>query len=98
MQTEDRTRELTKAALNCAKRTGFTAVTRDAIAAEAGVSNALVTVRMGTMREVKRAIMRAAIDSACLKVIAEGLAVNDRHARKAPQELKDAAAAWVRTR
>lgn len=97
MNIKDRTKELTASALQLAERVGWSNLTRDAIATEAGVSGALVTFRLGTMTEAKRKVMRAAVAARSLRVVAEGLAVGDRHARKAPDDLKAEAAAWIAT-
>lgn len=70
---------------------------RKVIAEEAGVSESLVFARLGTMANMQRDIMRRAIDTKSLRIIAQGLAAGDPHARKAPQELKDAAVALIAT-
>jgi hypothetical protein len=62
----------------------------------AGVSNGLVVARLGTKTELLRSVMRAAVRDSVVAVVAEGLAVGDKHARKADAALRDLAAAWVR--
>lgn len=80
-------------ALAQAKAVGYHKVTRDAIADGAGVSMGLVTRYFGTMGQLKRAVMRAAITQGVAEVVAQGLANGDPQARKAPAELKAQAAA-----
>ena len=91
----DRTRELLVVALKLAERTGWRTLTRDAIAEAASVSPGLVSARLGTMDDMRRSVMRLAVRERCLPVLAEGLAVRDRHALKADDALRQAAAAWM---
>lgn len=95
MKAKDRKAELLNAAVRLAERVGFANLRRDAIAAEAGVSFALVTARLGTMANVKRSVMREAIRQEKLGIIGQGLALSDSTARKAPDDLKDRAVQWI---
>lgn len=83
-----REEQILYAALNLAVEVGYSKITREGIAARASISPALVSVRLGTMDSLRRKLMRYAIRMRCLKVIAQGLAVGDRHALKAPTPLK----------
>lgn len=85
--------EILEAALKLARQDGYRDVTRERIATAAGVSPALVSVRLGTMIQLRRRLMRYAIKRACLPVIAQGLAARDGQALKAPAELKNLALA-----
>lgn len=91
----DRTRELLAVALKLASRTGWRTLTRDAIAEAAGVSPALVSVRLGTVDAMRRSVMRQAVVEHCVPVVAEGLVAGDKHARKAGDALRKAAQEWV---
>ena len=93
-----RTTDILGAALRVAERDGFASLRRDAIATEAGVTGGLVTIRLGTMEQVKRSVMRQAIKIRSLRIVAEGLAAKDRHALKASPELRAEAAAWLAAR
>jgi AcrR family transcriptional regulator len=88
MVPEVRTRELLQAAVELARKEGYQHITREAIAAHAGVSPALISVRLGTMPAMRRSVMRAAIAGGVLEVIGQGLAARDPRALKAPEELK----------
>ena len=74
-----------------AERFGYRNITRDAIATAAGVTPSVVTYHLGTMVELRRHVMREAIRVRCLKIIAQGIAGGDKHARKASPELQRAA-------
>lgn len=93
LQPEIREEQILAAALNVAKVVGYTHVTRDEAAHEAGVSPALISVRLGTMANFRRKLMRYAVRMKCLPVIAQGLVARDIHALKAPIELRQKALA-----
>lgn len=79
-------------AVDVACNHGYHKLTRDAVAETAGVSMGLVSRYFGTMPQLKRDVMRAAIKRDIASIVAQGLAINDKHARKAPQGLKQQAA------
>lgn len=81
------------AALELAQDRNYTSITRDEIAERAGVSVGLVTKYFTTMPQLKRDVMRAAIRSETLAIIAHGVAIRDPHALKAPAELQQRAVA-----
>lgn len=76
------------AAVFVAKRDGFNKINRDQIALKAGVSTGVVSQAFGTMIKLKRTVMRHAIHSEIIEIIAVGLGVRDKTAMKAPDELK----------
>lgn len=94
---DTRTDQITAAALTLAERSpgGYRSLSREAIAQAAEVSPALVSARMGTMESVRRLIIRAAIKAGNARVVAQGLAVGDPHARKAPDALRQKAAKLI---
>ena len=92
LKPTDRTQALLQYALTVAMTKGWACMTRESVAAAAGVSPALVSLRLGTVPAMRRLVMRQAIKHRVLSVIAEGLAVKDAHALKAPEELREAAA------
>lgn len=89
---DDRRQALLTAALQVAESVGYLRVTRDAVAAAAGCSPALVSFHLGTIPQMQRAIMGEALRTRNLRVIAQGLSHGDRRAMNAPLELREAAA------
>jgi AcrR family transcriptional regulator len=98
MSAADTADHILNASVKLAEKVGWDNLTREAIATAAGVSPALVTFRLGQKPELMRNVMRRAIKLQSLPVVAQGLARNDKTARKAPDELKAAAAAYVAAR
>lgn len=80
-------------ALKLAATRGYACLTRDEVAAAAGIASSLVAHHMGTMQAFKRDLMREAVRVECLPVVAQGLACRDPHALKASDELRARAAA-----
>lgn len=91
LKPTDRKEQILAAALTLAETQGYSHVTRDGIAAEAQCAPGLVNAYFGTMINLRRDIMRAAVRERRLVVVAQGLAARDPHARKAPDDLKQAA-------
>lgn len=88
LQPDDRKAQLLDGALKLAAERGLASLTRDAIAEYAGVSPALVSFYLGTMTELRRTVMRAAIKREVLPIVAEGLVTRDKQAGKASEDLK----------
>lgn len=95
MNPDDRARSLLAAAVRDAAAKGWKTLTHQRVADAAGVSPALVKQRLGTKTQMLRRVMRAAVLERSVPVVAEGLALRDPHAMKAPVDLKKLAAAWV---
>lgn len=93
LEARERLTQILAAALKAAQKHGYQRITREAVATEARVSAALVTYHLGTMQDLRRAVMREAVRAQCLPVIAQGLTARDRHALKAPPELQKKALA-----
>lgn len=75
-------------AYTMAQRDGFGALTRDGVAAEAGVAMGSVNhhwVRMSALRE---AVMQRAVEEENLELIGQGIALGDTVANSAPLELR----------
>lgn len=88
-----RKEEILLAAVACAEAQGLTNLRRDTIASYAGVANGLVTRYFSTMTQVRHAVVRYAVHNQRLTIIAQGLALRDPEALKAPEELKKKAVA-----
>lgn len=95
LSPDDRKAEILAAALTVAARMGFTAMRQKDIAEEAKCAYGAVTHYFNTMEQMRRAVMRAAIKQENIKIISQGLGCGDPHARKAPAELKQKAAALL---
>lgn len=80
-------------AVSLSIKVGYHKITRDTVADSAGVSVGLVTRYFGTMNQLKTAVMRAAVKRGIPEIVAQGLAHGDNHAKKAPTDLKEKAAA-----
>lgn len=83
-----RRKQILNVAVNLAKNKGYHKITRDEIASGANIAAGLVSHYFGTMIKLRRDIIRAAISQGIPEIIAQGLANNDDHAKKAPVELK----------
>lgn len=74
-------------ALEMAKEGHYLRVTRDRIAERAGVAAGSVTRYFGTMKQLQRALMRAAVTHGVVEVVAQGIIERDPQALKAPESL-----------
>ena len=92
---KERTAEMLRAALDLANVTSWQALTHDSIARKAGVSASLVKVRLGSIATVRQAVMREAVKQRVVRVVAEGLAVRNRTARRADASLRAECGEWV---
>lgn len=89
MPPNDRKYEILTAALAVAARPGgWSKLTRDAVAREAQCADGLVSKYFGTMTAMRRTIMRSAVLTENLSILAQGLAMGDVHAQKADESLK----------
>ena len=95
MAVADRKKQLLEVALKLAEKHGYTALSRIQIANAAGVSETLPTLHFKSMPLFRKALMRAAIAAGNLKILAQGLALQDPIARKAPADLKEKALATL---
>lgn len=84
-------------ALDLCDEVGLYNVTRIELADRCGISPSLIGHHFGTMVKLRRQIIRKAIVTERLSVIAQGIALNDPHAKKAPEELKTRALASLAT-
>lgn len=82
---------LLKCAVDLCAKHGMHRVTREMIAKAGDVSPGLVSQYLGTMPKVLDAVMREAVKTEVLPIIAEGLASRNKIALRAPEELRDRA-------
>jgi AcrR family transcriptional regulator len=76
------------AAFALAVECGYRGIRRDMIAERAGVAGGTVNLHYSTMENLKAEIMRRAIDSEQLDILAAGMAEGDSVAMKAPKALR----------
>jgi len=91
LEARERKAQILSTALTLCETASYARVTRDQIAERAGCAPTLVAYHFGTMPALRRDIMREAVRVECLPVIAQGLALRDSHALKAPEELRQRA-------
>lgn len=95
MDAADRRAQILSAALALAEKQGYRNLTLQQIADAAGVSKGLPMVYFGTMTAIRRAIVREAVRTCNLKVVAQALVAADPHVKKADPDLKSKALAAV---
>jgi AcrR family transcriptional regulator len=82
-------------AIERARVEGWNQMTRAAVAEAAGISEALVSHYFGTMDELRATIMQEAIRRRVVEIVAQGLAAGNVVAKGAPDEVKQAALAYM---
>lgn len=96
LKPKDRKAQILDVAVEQAEKRGYQNIERQHVADAAGISPGLVSKYFGTMPDLKRSVMRAAVKNECLPVIAQGLALKDKQATKAPEALQLRALASLR--
>lgn len=91
LKPKERKTLVLRAALNVAGKSHYAHMTRDQIAKAAGVAGPTVQHYLGTMSQLRRAVMRAAVQGHFLGVVAQGLVAKDPQALKAPESIREAA-------
>lgn len=77
-----------EAAYQLAQLDGWTNFKRDDVAEKAGVATGSVSHHFRTMDGLRDAVMRKAIQTECLSIVADGLAARNKYAQSAPEGLK----------
>lgn len=75
-------------AYTMAQRDGFGTLTRDGVAAEAGVAMGSVNHHYTKMSALREAVMQRAVEEENLELIGQGMALGDSVAKSAPLELR----------
>lgn len=96
MKPDARRAQLLAAALDEAEVVGYNFVRREDIAKRVGASGALLCSYFGTVTNLRRDIVRAAIRGRRLPIIAEALAARSPLVAEIPDELRAAALASLR--
>lgn len=87
--------EILNAAMLVAQTAGYSRVTLQEVANQAGCTHGAVLYHFSTVAQLRRAIMSEAIRIGDAAIIAQGLAIGDSKAKRAPPNLKAAAAAYL---
>lgn len=88
LKPEARKEDLLAVALVLAESGHYMSITRGEVAKAAQVSGPVLNYHFGTMTKFRRDLMRYAVRMENIKVLAQGLSVQDSQAIKAPVELK----------
>lgn len=87
----ERKAQILAAALQLAEQTDYRHITRRSVAQAAKCSSALVTHHFGDMAALRVAVLFAAVEQSCLRVVAQGLVACDPIAWGAPVAIRAAA-------
>ena len=85
---ELRREQLLNIAVEISKKEGYRNITSVKVAKGAGVSQSLVSKHFNTMKQLRRAIIRVAVNKEIPEIIAQGIANGDDHIKKASPELR----------
>ena len=91
----DRKAQILNAAMAIAQTAGYSRITLQEVARQAGCTHGLVLYYFSTIVQLRRAIMSEAIRTRDAVILAQGLAIGDSKAKRAPPDLKAAAAAYL---
>jgi AcrR family transcriptional regulator len=93
MKPQARKKDILHYALHLAEVQGYTNVTREDVAAKAGVTGSAIHYHFSTMSKFRTALMRYAVQQRSAKVVAQGLSLDDPEAASADVDLLRAAQA-----
>jgi len=85
LDPEVRRKKILAAAIRLCHTKSYMSITRTEIAVAAGVSDGLVTIYFGTMTQLRRVIMREAVKTSSIEIIAQGLVDYNPYAKKASE-------------
>lgn len=99
MAPADRKAQLLDVAIKVAEEVGYNKLNRLMIvkAMDGEVTDGLVNRYFGQRHSLRQAVLYAGIERENLTIIAQGLALGDAYARKAPAHLRKAAAGVVKS-
>lgn len=96
--SSDRKKIVLDVAVNLAANYGYKTVPRFLISKRAEISEALVTHYLGRRDEIPKLILKTAIKTENLAIIAQGLSVNDPTALRLNKDLKERAVRYLMTK
>lgn len=82
-------------AYTMAQRDGFGSLTRDGVAAEAGVAMGTINHHWIKMSALREAVMQRAVEEENLELIAQGIALGNTIAKSAPLDVRTKALATL---
>jgi len=91
----DRKTQILDAAMTVARANGYNRTTLQDVAKQAGCTHGLVLYYFSTSVQLRRAVMSEAIRVRDAAILAQGLAMGDSKAKRAPPDLRAAAAAYL---
>ena len=97
MTHDERRESILAAGVKASEKIGYLTVTRVDIAKVAGVSPALVQYHFNTMDELRERLIKKAIETENVRVLAQAMGVLDPSTAEAPQELKRKALNFINT-
>jgi len=97
MEPAERKAQLLDVAIQIAERVGYNKINRLMIVKEldGDITDGLVSRYFGQRHSLRQAVLFAGIERGNLTILAQGLALGDSHARRAPAEMRKAAAGVV---
>lgn len=93
LDPKDRKAAILDAAVVVAAQHGHEKVTREAVASQAGCSQALISSYFGTMKAFRRRVLREALKRENLQVVIQCMVANHPEAAKFSPDLKQRASA-----
>lgn len=79
------------AAIEMSLRVGYRHLIRDDVAKEAGISGGLINKYFGTIENLRKEVLRTAIQKEILEIVAQGLGMRDPEVMKVSDDIKQKA-------
>jgi AcrR family transcriptional regulator len=95
LDPKERKQQILDVAVKLAEVVGVEGLRREGVAKGAEVADGLVSRYFNTMTQLRRAVMRRAVHTENLTIIAQGIAARDPEAMKASPELRAKALATL---
>lgn len=84
-----RKEEILNAAIDLASKIGYQSITRKKVAENADISLALINQYFSTMTQLKKAVMKTAIEREIVTIIAQGISLGDTQTKTIKKELRE---------
>lgn len=86
---DERKQQILDAAIKLAKQVGYHSITRDGVAQELGISHGLINNYFNTIEQLKKEVIKKAIEEQILEIIAQALGMGDKQILKISKDIKD---------